>query len=139
MKRGKQDLAKLVSGLDLIRRSSRHGHPISNLNEVVENLHHKGLLDRTEYGDYTRPNFHDAHVLGSFISRGGVITYWIALHQRRLTDQFTNKVFIKTTLRKRNTSIFGTKLQFVAVHPRKMAGIIWEGHGDKRYPWTVIN
>lgn len=118
--------------------SSRLGRPVDNLNEIVENLSHKGLLDRIEYGDYTRSNFHDAHVLGSFISRGGVIAYWTALHQHGLTDRFPNKVFVKTTLRKRNTSIFGTKLQFVTVHPRKMVGIIWEGYGDKRYPWTDL-
>jgi predicted transcriptional regulator of viral defense system len=118
--------------------SSRLGQPRHNLNELVENLRHKGLLDRIENGEYTRPNFHDTHVLGSFISRGGVIAYWTALHQHGLTDRFPNKVFIKTTLRKRNTSIFGTKLQFVTVHPRKMVGIIWEGYGDKRYPWTDL-
>ncbi len=118
--------------------SSRLGQHISNLNEIVENLHHKGLLDRIENGEYTRPHYHDAHVLGSFISRGGVIAYWTALHQHGLTDRFPNMVFIKTTLRKRNTSIFGTKLQFVTVHPRKMVGITWEGYGDKRYPWTDL-
>ncbi len=118
--------------------SDRLGKPLPNINELVENLHHKGLLDRVEKGMYTRPHYHDPYVLGSFISRGGVLGYWSALHHHGLTERFPNKVFIKTTLRKRNTEIFGTKVQYVTVHPRKMLGTVWVGFGDKKYPLTDV-
>lgn len=117
---------------------TRMGKEVPSINEIVENLHHKGLLDRIEKGIYTRPHFHDPYVLGSYISRGGVLGYWSALHHHGLTERFPNKVFLKTTLRKRSTAIFGTKIQYITVHPRKMLGMTWEGYGDKKYPLTDI-
>ncbi len=115
---------------------SRLGIQVSNINELAENLYHKGILDRVELGTYTRSQYHDPFVLGSFISQGGVVGYWSALHLHGLTERFPNTVFIKTIHRKRSDFLFGTKVQFVTVLPRKMVGKTWEGYGDKRYPLT---
>ncbi len=116
----------------------RLGTHISGLNEVVENLYRKGLLVRVEKGVYTRPMFLDVQVLGSFISQGGILSYWSALHQHNLTIRFPNTVFFKTSVRKRDTDLFGTKVKFITVHPRKMIGIKYEGYGDKQYPLSDI-
>ena len=108
----------------------------ANLNEVLENLVDKKVLNRIERGKYARAQFNDSYVLGSFISNGGVVGYWSALHLHGLTERFPNKLFIKTTVRKRNTSLLGTTVQFVSVQGRKNIGIIKNGYGDNAYPLT---
>jgi predicted transcriptional regulator of viral defense system len=117
---------------------ARIDQKVANLNEIVENLHHKDFLHRIERGKYTRPNFKDIKVLSTFISADGVVAYWSALHHHGLTDRFPNKIFIKTTFRKRNTKIFNTLVQYVTVADYKMIGITHSGFGDKRFPLTDI-
>ena len=109
-----------------------------NLNELVENLNHKGLLKRIERGKYARPQFHDPYVLGTFISKDGVVAYWSALHLYGYTDRFPNKVFVKTTARKRNIQLFGTPIHFVTVRPYKLSGIVTNGYGDRSFGITNL-
>jgi predicted transcriptional regulator of viral defense system len=108
----------------------------SNLNDLAENLCHKGLLNRIERGKYSRPQFNDPYVLGTYISKDGVIAYWTALHLHGLTDRFPNKVFVKTSRRKRNTTLFGTPIQFVTVDEKKLPGTITHGYGDRSFELT---
>ena len=116
----------------------RLGLRLSNMNDLVENLNHKGFLNRVERGTYTRPQFHDPYVLGTFISKGGVVAYWSAMHLHGLTERFPNKVFVKTTMRKRNTNLFGTPIHFVSVRPNKLSGAVTNGYGDKSYGYTDL-
>lgn len=110
-----------------------------NLNEVLENLVHKQFLRRLERGKYCRHDFNDVHVLASFISRNGTVAYWSALHLHGLSDRFPNKIFIKTSFRKRETNLFGTAVKFVSVQPRKAKnGKITQGYGDRAYPLTDV-
>lgn len=108
-------------------------------NELVENLYQKGFLTRIERGVYARPQFTNIHVLATFISHGGVVAYWSALHLHGLTERFPNKEFIKTAHRKRSTKLFGTPVKFVTVKPYKLQeGNIKQGYGDKAYPMTNV-
>lgn len=112
------------------------GDSISNLNDLAENLCHKGLLRRIERGKYSRPQFNDPYVLGTYISKDGVVAYWSALHLHGLTDRFPNKVFVKTSRRKRNTTLFGTPIHFVTVAKKKLPGTITHGYGDRTFEIT---
>lgn len=115
------------------------GTTFENLNEVLENLAEKQLLKRLEKGKYCRIDFTDIHVLASFVSRGGVVAYWSALHLHGLTERFPNKEFIKTTQRKKPAIIWGTPVQFVTVKPYKLKdGNIRQGYGDKVYRITDV-
>lgn len=114
------------------------GVKYSNLNEILENLVDKGLLARIERGKYRRFNFYDPYVLGTFISRDGVVAYWSALYLHGLTERFPNKVFVKTTFRKRNNTLSGTKIKFVSVKDDKMLGNEYSGYGNKRFPLTDV-
>lgn len=115
------------------------GTTFNNLNEVLENLVQKQLLRRLEKGKYCRFDFTDTHVLASFVSQGGVLAYWSALHLHGLTERFPNKEFIKTSQRKRATKLFGTPVQFVTVKPYKLQeGNMKQGYGDKAYPMTNV-
>lgn len=117
---------------------SRLNAQFPKLNEIVENLCDKKLLDRIERGKYTRPQFKDPFVLGTYISRDGVVAYWSALHRHGLTPRFPNKTFIKTTTRKRNVLLFGTLVQYITVQPHKLIGTIQQGYGDKSYRLSDI-
>ncbi len=112
------------------------GESYTNLNEILENLVEKEMLFRLEKGKYCKANYSDIHVLASFISNGGAIAYWNALHIYNLTDRFPNKVFVKTNYRKRNTTIFGSSIQFVYTKPEKRIGTIQMGYGQDSYTLT---
>jgi len=65
-----------------------------NLQELVENLAHKGILKRAERGVYFNSNFNDTNVIGTLIVKRGAIAYWSALHQYGLVSRFPNTVFL---------------------------------------------
>jgi predicted transcriptional regulator of viral defense system len=110
-----------------------------NLNAILENLVNKGFLSRIEQGKYCRPNFNDEKVIGCFISDFGSIAYWSALNYHGLTEQFPNNVFIQTSKLKKNKAVFGTSYKFVKVAPNKIAGVLSQGQGNRKYRITDID
>ncbi|MCB0451193.1 MAG: hypothetical protein KDC97_13845 [Confluentibacter sp.] len=110
----------------------------NNVNELVENLYQKGLLNRIERGVYSKPNYNNINVLATYISSNSTIAYWSALHHHGLTERFPNTVFVKTTQRKRDTQILGSAVKFVTVKENKNIGIIQEGYGDDSFSITDI-
>lgn len=77
------------------------------LNEIVEKLADKEFLDRIERGKYTRPNFKNPNVLGTFIVPGkAAVAYWSSLSALGLTVRIPNTIFVKTTTQKRCLATF---------------------------------
>lgn len=113
-------------------------HSFENLNEILENLVDKELLVRVERGKYAKSNYHNIPTLATFISRDGVLGYWSALHHHGLTSRFPNKVFVKTTFRKRDTVVLDTPVQFIVVKKGKDIGTIKVGHGDESFSVTDV-
>ena len=109
-----------------------------NLNEILENLVDKKFLARIEKGKYCRSNFNDEKVVGCFIADSGAISYWSALNAHGLTEQFPNNVFIQTTKLKKNKTVFGTAYKFVKVAPYKIAGVLTQGQGSRKFRITDI-
>jgi predicted transcriptional regulator of viral defense system len=116
----------------------RFSDSFKDINEIVENLVHKGIFIRLEKGKYCRSNFNDENVIGSFIAQNGAISYWSALNKHGLTDQFPNVQFIQTTQRKRDKLVLGVHYKFVQVLPRKCTEIITQGYGNRQYRITDI-
>lgn len=113
------------------------GLHVSNVNEIVENLADKGFLQRIERGKYTRPNFKDPYVLGTFITPiESAIAYWSALHLHGLTTRFPDRIYIKTTTRKKSKQVFGVIYQFITVREDRFIGNTTSGYGDHIYPVT---
>ncbi|GHV67384.1 hypothetical protein FACS1894199_12770 [Bacteroidia bacterium] len=108
------------------------------INEIVENLVIKGFLTRIERGKYCRANFRDENVIGTFLAKNSAVAYWSALNLHGLTEQFPNKVFIQTTLLKKEVEFAGTTYQFVKIQHNKRIGIISNGYGNYKYPITDI-
>lgn len=114
------------------------GLNVKNLNEILENLVHKGLLSRIEKGKFCRHNFRDELVIGNYLVRDGAIAYWSALNKHGLTDQFPNTVFMQSPGLKANKTVFGVKYKFVKVKEEKIAGIQSMGYGNRRFQITNI-
>jgi len=109
-----------------------------NLNEVIENLAHKGFLHRLERGKYCRSIFRDEFVIGTFLANESAIAYWSALSLHGLTEQIPNTIFVQTTRKKNPVSIFGTQYQFIKINPQKKSGIAYNGYGAYKYPVTDL-
>jgi len=108
----------------------------SSINEILENLVHKGLLSRIERGKFCKANFRDEHVIGTFVVQKGAVAYWSALNLHGLTEQFPNTVFIQTTHKKSDKSIFGVNYKFIRISESKRIGISKQGFGNHSYYMT---
>lgn len=109
-----------------------------NMNEVVENLVHKGLLDRVERGKFVRTNFYDELAMIRLLVPDGALAYWSALNRHGLTEQFPNVIFVQTTKLKESKLYRGVPYQFIKVLPRKMTGIEQSGYGDHTFWITSV-
>lgn len=111
---------------------------IANINELAENLCQKVFLNRIERGVYAKHTFNNIEALALFISKNSTIAYWSALHYYGLTERFANTLFVKTTYRKRATTILGTSIKFVTVSNKKSIGTITQGFGSDQIEITNI-
>lgn len=111
---------------------------IGNLNEITENLVHKELLSRIERGKFCKPNFRDELVIGTFIAKESAIAYWSALNLHGLTEQFPNTIFVQTTFKKKDKSVFGAKYKFIQIAKRKSCGLDTFGYGSHKYQITNV-
>lgn len=111
---------------------------LSNINDLAENLYHKGLLKRVERAIYVIPSYQNTRVLATFIAHNSSIAYWSALHYHGLTERFPNTIFVKTTQRKRNKEILGNSVRFVTVKKYKDNGTEKIGYGDDCFRITDI-
>lgn len=110
-----------------------------NIHELVENLAHKGILRRVERGVYLNSIFSDPNVIGTLLVKRGAIAYWSALYLHGLSSRFPNTVFIQTTQRKKNKTIFNVSYKFVSVAERKFLGITTNGYGNYEYNITNVD
>ncbi|NBC24644.1 MAG: hypothetical protein GVX78_03405 [Bacteroidetes bacterium] len=118
---------------DLEKLKNELPESLNNINELVENLYHKGFLNRIQRGFYARSHYSNIPVLASRICPGSCLAYWSALHYHGLTERFPNLLFLKATKRKRNTNILGTIVKYVSVKDAKQIGMQREGYGDDSF------
>lgn len=110
----------------------------SDVNELLENLCHKEVITRIEKGKYVRHNFKDEFVIGSFLTLDATIAYWSALNLHGLTDQIPNTVFVQSTKKKQDKTIFSVRYKFIKVKPGKITGIQINGYGNHIYRITDV-
>ena len=113
-------------------------YTFSDIQDLAEKLVRKGLLKRIENGKYCRHNFNDEWVIGNHLVNDGVVAYWSALNRHGLTEQFPNTVFIQTTKRKNEKTVFGVNYKFIKVAKRKLTGFKMFGFGNNQYRMTDI-
>ena len=110
-----------------------------NIQELIENLAHKGILKRAERGVYLNSGFNDTNVIGTLMVRRGAIAYWSALHLHGLVSRFPNTVFVQTTQRKKSKTVLGVSYKFISVPERKFLGITDSGYGNYKYNLTNVD
>ena len=110
-----------------------------NIQGLVENLAHKGILKKAERGVYFNSNFNDTNVIGTLIVKRGAIAYWSALHQYGLVSRFPNTVFVQTTQRKKSKAVFKVSYKFISVVERKFVGIRTNEYGNYQYKITDVD
>lgn len=111
----------------------------NNIQELVENLAHKGILKRAERGIYLNSSFNDTNIIGTLMVKRGAIAYWSALYLHGLVSRFPNTIFVQTTQRKKSKTVFGVSYKFVSVAERKFIGITANGYGNYRYNITNVD
>ncbi len=110
-----------------------------NIQELIENLAHKGILRRAERGVYLNANFNDTNVIGTLMVKQGAIAYWSALHLHGLVSRFPNTVFVQTTQRKKSKAVLGVSYKFISVPERKFLGLTDSGYGNYKYNITNVD
>ncbi|MGV8137060.1 MAG: hypothetical protein AB2L20_17750 [Mangrovibacterium sp.] len=110
----------------------------TNINEILENLVHKGILSRIERGKFCKATFRDENVIGTFLVNNGAIAYWSALNLHGLTEQFPNTVFVQSTHKKKDKTVFGVSYRFIQIATPKRQGITKEGFGNHSYYITDV-
>ena len=99
--------------------------------KIISNLRAKRWIDRIEAGKYlilplsagVKPRYTEHEfIIGSKLMTPYYIGYWSALSHYHLTEQIPFSVFIASTKRKSNRTIFGVRYIFVALSEKKFFG-----------------
>ncbi|MBL7111909.1 MAG: hypothetical protein ISS19_08215 [Bacteroidales bacterium] len=108
----------------------------SEMQEMLQNLSRKGMIERLERRKYARYGFRNDKVIGTFIADNSVIGYWSALNLHGMTEQIPNVVFVQSPRLKRPATIFNVRYRFVHILPEKIFGITQFGYGNEAFPVT---
>jgi len=68
----------------------------------------------------------------------GGLAYWTALNAHGLTEQFANKLFIQTAMRKRDVAKNSKYFKFIKVPKEKLFGYKTYGYGNHTYKMTDV-
>ena len=110
----------------------------NEIQNFIETLEKQKVIIRIEKGKYVRHNFKDEFVIGSFLTPDAKIAYWSALNLHGLTNQIPNTVFVQSTKKKQDKTVFGVRYKFIKVKPDKMIGIKTNGYGNHIYRITNV-
>jgi predicted transcriptional regulator of viral defense system len=104
--------------------------------KVLSKLNRIGHIERIGRGKYIKRGFKDQNVIGNYITEDAVIAYWSALNLHGLTEQFPNMVFVQTTKKKQNITIFGVEYKIITVKPEELLGVQHLGFGNHAFRIT---
>lgn len=110
----------------------------SEFNSVINTLSRIGLIIRLERGKFVRSSFAEDYVIANFLASDGGIAYWTALNAHGLTEQFANKTFVQTAMRKNDISKGSRQYKFVKVDKNKLFGYNTYGYGNHQYRMTDV-
>ncbi len=105
---------------------------------AIKSLLRSGFIERIEKGKYVRSSFSDDYVIANFMAPDGGIAYWTAMNAHGLTEQFANKIFIQTALRKKDISEKSRQYKFIKVPEEKLFGYKTYGYGNHGYKMTDV-
>ena len=109
-----------VFSLDMIRGTGLFTD--TQIASAIWSLSKTGFIQHLERGKYIRACFNDDKIISNFMAPDGAIAYWTALNAHGLTEQFANKTFIRTALRKKEFIDKDKDFIFVKVPAFKLFG-----------------
>lgn len=128
------------TGLEIFSRENLKNInlPDNELEKAIRSLVNSDFLRIIEKGKYCKSNFRNEFVIGNFLASDGGIAYWSALSHHGLTEQIPNMIFVQTSKKKYDKTIFGVKYRFVQVKPAKLVGYKTEGYGNHAFKITDV-
>lgn len=105
---------------------------------AIRSLSKVGLINRLERGKYIRSSYSEDNVIANFMAPDGAIAYWTALNAHGLTEQFANRTFVQTALRKKEFIRKGQDFVFIKVPAYKLFGYKTYGYGNHIYKMTDV-
>ena len=125
-----------VFTLDMVRKTELFTN--RQITTAVWSLSKTGMINRLEKGKFVRSNFSDDKVIANFMAPDGGIAYWTALNSHGLTEQFANRTFIQTAMRKKRISEKSHQYEFIKVSKYKLFGYKTYGYGNHQYKMTDV-
>ncbi|MEA3505195.1 MAG: hypothetical protein U9R32_08370, partial [Bacteroidota bacterium] len=110
----------------------------SEITTAIWSLSKIGFIHRLERGKFVRSSFSDDMTIANFMAPDGGIAYWTALNAHGLTEQFANRIFIQTAMRKNSISEKSRQYEFIKVSKNKLFGYKTYGYGNHTYKMTDI-
>jgi len=108
------------------------------INAALRYLLNSSEIVQIEKGKYRRKTFSDEKVIGCFLIKDGGIAYWTALNMHGLTEQFSNKMYLQTSQRKKDIEVLNSTYRFIQVNKNKITGYNILGYGNLQYKITDI-
>jgi len=105
---------------------------------ALRNFINRDFIRIIEKGKYCKYDFMDENVIGNFLAKDGGIAYWSAMNYHGLTEQIPNVIFVQTSRKKLDKSIFGVRYKFIQVKKTKLTGYKTEGYGNHRFKITDV-
>ena len=125
-----------VFSFDMLRKTKLFSD--SEITSAIRSLLNSGYVNQLEKGKYVRSNFSDDNVISNFMAPDGGIAYWTALNAHGLTEQFANRTFVQTAMRKKNISENSRQYVFIKVPKYKLFGYKNYGYGNHIYKMTDV-
>jgi len=125
-----------VFTLDMLRKTELFTN--TQITTAIWSLSKTGTIVRLEKGKYVRDSFFDDKVIANFMAPDGGIAYWTALNAHGLTEQFANRTFVQTAMRKSSISENSRLYEFIKVPKNKLFGYKTYGYGNHQYKMTDV-
>jgi len=125
-----------IFNIDMVRKTKLFTN--SQITSAIWSLSKNGYINKLERGKYVKSSFLDDNVIANFMAQDGGIAYWTALNAHGLTEQFANKIFIQTAMRKKIVSEKSRHYKFVRVPKEKLFGYKTIGYGNHTYKMTDV-
>jgi predicted transcriptional regulator of viral defense system len=110
----------------------------TQITTAIWSLSKTGTIIRLEKGKYVRSSYSDDRVMANFMAPDGGIAYRTALNAHGLTEQFANRTFIQTSMRKKSISDNSRFYDFIKVPMYKLFGYKTYGYGNLQYKMTDV-
>jgi predicted transcriptional regulator of viral defense system len=131
-----EDFGYDIFSLEMIRET--HLFTDAQITSALWSLSKSKYITRLEKGKYVKSSFSDDKVIANFMAPDGGIAYWSALNIHGLTEQFVNRTFVQTAMRKKNNIDKNRPYEFIKVPDYKLFGYKTYGIGNHQYKMTDI-